>query len=162
MKNTGIKTHLLLNRDFGAADMSGRKHNVMPAPLCNLILSADHPLHVATCTLLEGSLRYYPLEVEDFLIGETLRVHYKCFTRDRTINTRFTREELDVQERQLAPFADEVVASWNIVQLRTAKILMDNAPRTGRAVSMAAIEAIHRAPHSFYAALTCAAAPALN
>ena len=162
MEEANFRIHNLLQRDFGASNRTARNANRMPAPLCDLILSADHPQNVATITLLEGSLRYYPLEVEDFLKSDVLRVHFQCRAKDRVVTTRFTRPELDTQERRLVPFHNEAVAAWNIVQLRMAKIVMDNAPQSGRAVSRAAVDAMRASPRSFYEMLTSHPAPGVH
>lgn len=157
MDHAGVKTHVLLGRDFATPAVALR--NRMPDPLHILYLDANHPRDVATCVLLEGSLRYYPLEIEDFLRGDQLRAYFRCSAKDKVVTTRFTRGELEVQERMLIPYADEVVAGWNLVQLRAAQILMDNAPDAGRAVPIKVIESFCRAPQSFYKALISPPAP---
>lgn len=96
MKENDGKFLQALQRDFGAANMESQGIDTMPAPLSKLILRAGHPFYAATCTLMEGSLRYYPLEVEDFLLGDALRVYFKCRAIDRVATTRFTREELTI------------------------------------------------------------------
>lgn len=156
MEETALKIHVLMSRDFARSTQTQPGEGAMPAPKGPLLVAADALCYTPSVELLPGLLSYYPLKLSDILRREQLRAHFDfyCSNYLNPLPTCFTRDELNVRERELMAFADEPVAAWNLVQLRVAGLLIDNAPKNGRAVSSETIRAVQHSPQQFYAALT--------
>ncbi len=124
----------------------------IPDPSKPLILSVNHPVHAATVDLLEGSLRYYRLELSDILLGDRLRAHFNVHFLGNAypVAVRYDRGEIETQDRYLRAFLDEPLAAWNLIQLRSAMYFMDHASPSGRAVDLQTIERFGASPTDFY------------
>lgn len=156
MEERGLKVHVLMNRDFVRSAEKQPGEGAMPAPRAPLLIPESVAHDSPAIDLLPGLLSYYPLKLRDILLREQLRAHFdfRCTDYAYPLPTNFTRAELDVRERELIAYADEPVSAWNLMQVRTAKILIDMAPKNGRAVSLEMLGAFHKSPQQFYVALT--------
>jgi hypothetical protein len=155
MEQADFKGRVFLNRDFARSGAKQPGEGAMPAAKGPLIVAVGEPACAPTIELLPGLLSHYPLKLNDILMRDKLRAHFDFFCSDQLypLSTCFDRVELDVRERELVAFADEPVASWNLMQLHVAKIFIDNAPAQGRAVPLRTIDAFRNAPQDFYQAL---------